>query len=55
MSMAEVGATLVEHQEVAAPEFDFSGMVLDEPGVVLTKPKDVQEPDIDISDLGLSE
>lgn len=57
LSLAQVGATLVEHPERPAPvQVDISGLSLDEPGATLAEnPESPAPPQVDISGLSLDE
>lgn len=57
LSLAQAGATLVEHPERPAPvQVDISGLSLDEPGATLVEnPARPAPPQVDISGLSLDE
>jgi len=53
LTVAEVGATLVEPIEVAPPEYDLSGLSMAEVGVDLAEPQKIAPPEYDLTSLAL--
>lgn len=54
LSVAEVGATLVEAETPVAPRFDLSGLTLAEVGVDLVEATERKAPEFDLSALSLA-
>jgi hypothetical protein len=54
LTLAEVGVTLVEPEQVEEPSIDTSGLSIAEPGARLTELGDIEEPAIDLSGLTLA-
>lgn len=54
LTLAEVGATLVEPEQVEEPSIDTSGLSIAEPGALLSELEETEEPAIDLSGLTLA-
>jgi len=55
VTLEQPGVVLVEHQEVAPPQFDLGGLGLDEPGATLAEHEEVAPPEVDTSGLTVAE
>jgi len=49
------GTELVQHQEVAPPKVDVSGLSMDQPGAILGEHEEVAPPQVDISSISMAE
>jgi len=48
------GAVLVQHQDVAPPKLDLSGLSMDQPGTILGEHKEVAPPTVDLSGISMA-
>jgi ribosomal protein L23 len=55
VSVDAPGITLVEHQEVAAPQIDTSALSMDQVGAELAEHEEVTAPQVDVSGISMGE